>query len=65
MIFQIILFSLPVTIIIAIQCYSGELVALIKSTINQLIIGMQGSVNGDTISQLELIDCNGTDFCIK
>ena len=27
--------------------------------------GMQGSVNGDAIGEIELLDCNGTDFCIK
>ncbi|CAB3400812.1 unnamed protein product [Caenorhabditis bovis] len=33
----------------AVRCYSG----------------MQGSVNGDSIGQIEIVDCNGTDFCVK
>ncbi|CAO4382959.1 unnamed protein product [Caenorhabditis nigoni] len=27
--------------------------------------GMQGSVNGDAIGEIEILDCNGTDFCVK
>ncbi|CCD68285.1 Activin_recp domain-containing protein [Caenorhabditis elegans] len=27
--------------------------------------GMQGSVNGDAIGEIELLDCNGTEFCLK
>ncbi|EGT54858.1 hypothetical protein CAEBREN_20683 [Caenorhabditis brenneri] len=36
-------------VIYTIRCYSG----------------MQGSVNGDAIGEIELLDCNATDFCIK
>ncbi|CAI2355662.1 unnamed protein product [Caenorhabditis sp. 36 PRJEB53466] len=38
-----------VGVIYTIKCYSG----------------MQGSVNGDTIGEIELLDCNGTDYCVK
>uniref|UniRef100_A0A8R1E7Z3 Activin_recp domain-containing protein n=1 Tax=Caenorhabditis japonica TaxID=281687 RepID=A0A8R1E7Z3_CAEJA len=38
-----------VGVIYAIRCYSG----------------MQGSVNGDTIGEISVLDCNDTDYCIK
>ncbi|EFO96711.1 hypothetical protein CRE_17058 [Caenorhabditis remanei] len=46
---KLILTASLVGVIFTIRCYSG----------------MQGSVNGDVIGEIELLDCNGTDFCIK
>ncbi|CAI5456377.1 unnamed protein product [Caenorhabditis angaria] len=46
---RVFIFSTIVGIAFAVQCYSG----------------MQGSINGDSIGQIELLDCNGTDYCIK
>ncbi|KAF1745846.1 hypothetical protein GCK72_022293 [Caenorhabditis remanei] len=46
---KLILTASLVGVIFTIRCYSG----------------MQGSVNGDAIGEIELLDCNGTDFCIK
>lgn len=36
-----------------------------KIEVKIYIPGMQGSVNGDAIGEIEVLDCNGTDYCVK